>query len=134
MEENTVKQYCSFCGKSEDEVLKLIEGPNGIAICDECIEECNDILEREYEEADTPKNDAFKLLTPEEIKARLDEYIIGQDAAKKSVVGCRLQSLQKDRKQQKNRRRRRFGQKQRIAARTYRLRKDFTCAISCEYP
>ena len=83
MEENTVKQYCSFCGKSEDEVLKLIEGPNGIAICDECIEECNDILEREYEEADTPKNDAFKLLTPEEIKARLDEYIIGQDAAKK---------------------------------------------------
>lgn len=55
MEENTVKQYCSFCGKSEDEVLKLIEGPNGIAICDECIEECNDILEREYEEADTPE-------------------------------------------------------------------------------
>ena len=47
MEENTVKQYCSFCGKSEDEVLKLIEGPNGIAICDECIEECNDILESE---------------------------------------------------------------------------------------
>ena len=85
MEENTVKQYCSFCGKSEDEVLKLIEGPNGIAICDECIEECNDILEREYEEADTPKNDAFKLLTPEEIKARLDEYIIGQDKAKISL-------------------------------------------------
>ena len=91
MEENTVKQYCSFCGKSEDEVLKLIEGPNGIAICDECIEECNDILEREYEEADTPKNDAFKLLTPEEIKARLDEYIIGQDAAKKVLsVACLL--------------------------------------------
>lgn len=133
MEENTVKQYCSFCGKSEDEVLKLIEGPNGIAICDECIEECNDILEREYEEADTPKNDAFKLLTPEEIKARLDEYIIGQDAAKKC---CRLPFTitTKGSEATKNRRRRRFGQKQRIAARTYRLRKDFTCAISCEYP
>lgn len=83
MEENTVKQYCSFCGKSEDEVLKLIAGPNGVTICDECIEECNDILDREYAEADSPKKENFSLLTPEEIKARLDDYIVGQDGAKK---------------------------------------------------
>ena len=83
MEENTVKQYCSFCGKSEDEVLKLIAGPNGVTICDECIEECNDILDREYAEIDSPKKETFSLLTPEEIKARLDDYIVGQDAAKK---------------------------------------------------
>lgn len=83
MEENTVKQYCSFCGKSEDEVLKLIAGPNGVTICDECIEECNDILDREYAEADSPKKEIFSLLTPEEIKARLDDYIVGQDGAKK---------------------------------------------------
>ena len=83
MEENTVKQYCSFCGKSEDEVLKLIAGPNGVTICDECIEECNDILDREYAEADSPKKEFFSLLTPEEIKARLDDYIVGQDGAKK---------------------------------------------------
>ncbi len=83
MEEKTVKQYCSFCGKSEDEVLKLIAGPNGVTICDECIDECNDILEKEYIEADTPNIDSFKLPTPEEIKARLDDYIIGQDSAKK---------------------------------------------------
>ena len=83
MEENTVKQYCSFCGKSEDEVLKLIAGPNGVTICDECIEECNDILDREYAEADSPKKETFSLLTPEEIKARLDDYIVGQDGAKK---------------------------------------------------
>ena len=83
MEENTVKQYCSFCGKSEYEVLKLIAGPNGVTICDECIEECNDILDREYAEADSPKKETFSLLTPEEIKARLDDYIVGQDGAKK---------------------------------------------------
>ena len=83
MEENTVKQYCSFCGKSEDEVLKLIAGPNGVTICDECIEECNDILDREYAEIDSPKKETFSLLTPEEIKARLDDYIVGQDGAKK---------------------------------------------------
>ena len=83
MEENTVKQYCSFCGKSEDEVLKLIAGPNGVTICDECLEECNDILDREYAEADSPKKETFSLLTPEEIKARLDDYIVGQDGAKK---------------------------------------------------
>ena len=78
-----MEEYCSFCGKSEDEVLKLIAGPNGVTICDECIEECNDILDREYAEADSPKKETFSLLTPEEIKARLDDYIVGQDGAKK---------------------------------------------------
>lgn len=83
MEENKYKQYCSFCGKSEDEVLKLIAGPNGITICDECIAECNDILERESVEAECNASSPYNLLTPAEIKSKLDDYIIGQDAAKK---------------------------------------------------
>ncbi len=83
MEENKVKQYCSFCGKGEDEVLKIIAGPNGLTICDECVAECNELLDKEYADAEYPQNSSYKLLTPQEIKAELDGYIIGQDNAKK---------------------------------------------------
>ena len=71
---------CSFCGKSQDEVKKLIAGPN-VFICNECIELCNEILKEDLEELSEDK--VFNLLTPAEIKAKLDEYVIGQQEAKK---------------------------------------------------
>jgi ATP-dependent Clp protease ATP-binding subunit ClpX len=71
---------CSFCGKSQDEVKKLIAGPT-VYICDECIELCNDII---LEEGAAEKSKTFKrLLTPREINQKLDEYIVGQTKAKK---------------------------------------------------
>ncbi|MBD5497411.1 MAG: ATP-dependent Clp protease ATP-binding subunit ClpX [Lachnospiraceae bacterium] len=76
---------CSFCNKTQDQVRKLIAGPAGIYICDECIEICGDILEEEFEEESMPVEEApdFKLLKPVEIKHFLDEYVIGQEEAKK---------------------------------------------------
>jgi len=72
---------CSFCGKSQKEVRKLIAGPT-VYICDECIELCNDIIAEEYgqEEASAPSSHVPK---PQEIKATLDEYVVGQERAKK---------------------------------------------------
>jgi len=72
---------CSFCGKSQDEVKKLIAGPN-VFICNECIELCNEILKEDLEEL-SGEDQVFNLLTPSEIKAKLDEYVIGQAEAKK---------------------------------------------------
>ena len=76
-----MKNYCSFCGKEEDRVQKLIAGPNGIYICDECIDLCRNMVE-EGRKANSSDKD-FRLLKPAEIKAELDKYIIGQDEAKK---------------------------------------------------
>ena len=75
---------CSFCNKSQAQVRKLIAGPDGAFICDECIEVCTEILEEEleYEESGNPF-DGITLFKPEEIKAFLDEYVIGQEQAKK---------------------------------------------------
>ena len=70
---------CSFCNKTQSQVRKLIAGPNGAYICDECIDVCTEILE---EESWNPFSD-INLLKPEEIKEFLDEYVIGQDEAKK---------------------------------------------------
>lgn len=78
---------CSFCGKSEAMVHKLIEGP-GVYICDECIALCNDILAEANRSARKPQNSAkedFVLPKPEQIKQKLDEYVIGQDDAKKAL-------------------------------------------------
>lgn len=73
--------YCSFCGKSQHEVRKLIAGPS-VFICDECVDLCNDIIREEIQEK-TTSGLGGKLPTPHEIKALLDEYVIGQQQAKK---------------------------------------------------
>jgi ATP-dependent Clp protease ATP-binding subunit ClpX len=72
--------YCSFCGKSQHEVRKLIAGPS-VFVCDECVELCNDIIREELDDRADRSND--KLPKPQEIKAVLDEYVIGQKSAKK---------------------------------------------------
>ena len=75
--------YCSFCGKSQNQVRKLIAGGKGAYICDECIELCSEILEEEMEEEQEQQLEEINLLTPQEMKAALDEYVIGQEEAKK---------------------------------------------------
>lgn len=78
---------CSFCNKTQEQVRKLIAGPAGVYICDECIEICADIIEEEYEEEEEIlDSDDINLLKPVEIKAHLDEYVIGQEAAKKVLA------------------------------------------------
>ena len=75
---------CSFCNKPQDQVRKLIAGPNGIYICDECIDICSEIIEEEFEDQeDVAEEIEIKLLKPTEIKDYLDDYVIGQDEAKK---------------------------------------------------
>ncbi len=73
--------HCSFCGKPEELTNRLIAGPSGIYICDECIEVCRDVLKEEQSKENLQVE--VKLLKPAEIKERLDQYIIGQDEAKK---------------------------------------------------
>ena len=77
---------CSFCNKPQSQVRKLIAGPSGVYICDECIDVCAEIMEEEFEYENTRNINPFddiNLLKPEEIKGFLDEYVIGQDEAKK---------------------------------------------------
>ena len=78
---------CSFCNKPQDQVRKMIAGPAGIYICDECVEICADIIEEEFEEEEAFEEDQdINLLKPVEIKQHLDEYVIGQEAAKKVLA------------------------------------------------
>ena len=75
---------CSFCNKTQDQVRKLIAGPSGVYICDECVDICADIIEEEYEEEEELQgSEEINLLKPVEIKEHLDEYVIGQEDAKK---------------------------------------------------
>ena len=77
---------CSFCNKPQSQVRKLIAGPGGVYICDECIDVCAEIMEEEFEYENTRNINPFddiNLLKPEEIKAFLDDYVIGQEEAKK---------------------------------------------------
>ena len=78
---------CSFCGKSQGQVRKLIAGPKGAYICDECVDICAEIIEEEYENEEetgaAEETEQINLLKPEELKAFLDDYVIGQDQAKK---------------------------------------------------
>ncbi len=78
---------CSFCGKLQGQVRKMISGPNGAFICDECVDICAEIIEEEFEEEfgkrDEDAQESINLLKPIELKAFLDDYVIGQDQAKK---------------------------------------------------
>ena len=76
---------CSFCGKPQEQVKKLIAGNNNVFICDECIDLCAEILEEEMDDNEEVDLGEINLLKPKEIKAFLDEYVIGQDAAKKAL-------------------------------------------------
>ncbi len=78
------KRVCSFCGKSEDMVRRLVEGP-GVYICDECVDVCNDVILANIQEEEDDRPGNAELPKPKEIKEILDQYVIGQDEAKKSL-------------------------------------------------
>ncbi len=80
------KVRCSFCNKTQDQVRKMIAGPGGVYICDECVDICADIIEEEYEEDPEIEEMEINLLKPVEIKNFLDEYVIGQEEAKKVMA------------------------------------------------
>jgi ATP-dependent Clp protease ATP-binding subunit ClpX len=97
--------YCSFCGKSQHEVKKLIAGPS-VFICDECIDLCNEIIRDELPSGDETREARGDLPTPAEIKANLDNYVIGQEAAKRTLSVAvynhykRLRHKEKSRKEE----------------------------------
>ena len=83
------KVRCSFCGKTGDQVRKMISGPSGTYICDECVELCAELIEEEFEHDEAQEEEVreqINLLKPKEIKAVLDDYVIGQDEAKKTLA------------------------------------------------
>lgn len=84
--DNMPRLRCSFCGRTEQQVRKLIAGPSGVYICDECVDLCDEILEEEYQENYEDKDEEeINLLKPREIKQFLDEYVVGQEDAKRAL-------------------------------------------------
>jgi len=84
MAKSTRMTFCSFCGKSHNEVRKMIAGPAGVYICDSCVTVCKTIIDRELRAGGTPETrSSFKLIKPAEIKKTLDGYVVGQEQAKK---------------------------------------------------
>ena len=81
MKDNNEQLFCSFCGKPKELTKRLIAGPNGVYICDECVEICRDVIKEEGQKEQ--QTQTVPLLKPAEIKAKLDEYIVGQDQAKR---------------------------------------------------
>lgn len=85
MVKNKDEVRCSFCGKNTNEVFKMIAG-NDVFICDECVDLCSDIIEEEIDYRNAKNKPVFKLLEPQKIMGHLNEYVISQDKAKKSVA------------------------------------------------
>ncbi len=77
---------CSFCGKSQDQVQRLIAGPGGVYICDECIDLCQEIIDEEQATVSKPRLQAGKIPAPKKIYEQLSQYVIGQDRAKKTLA------------------------------------------------
>jgi len=77
--------FCSFCGKSQDEVKKLIAGPS-VYICNECVDLCNNIITQELSQINEDGESADELPTPSKLSAALDDYVIGQDKAKRVLA------------------------------------------------
>ncbi len=77
------RMRCSFCNKSQDQVRKLIAGPNGAYICDECVDVCADIIDEELDEELLDESMGINLMKPKEMKTFLDQYVVGQEEAKK---------------------------------------------------
>src|SRR5687767_14946434 len=75
--------HCSFCGKNQEQVRRLIAGPGAVYICDECVDLCREIIDEEATPATRPKSGGDKLPTPREMFDHLSEYVVGQDDAKK---------------------------------------------------
>ena len=80
-------QHCSFCGKPKEETKRLITGPDGVCICDECVEICKSMVDEYSEGKEQQENVPLK--KPAEIKAELDQYIVGQDKAKRVLSVAR---------------------------------------------
>ena len=75
-------KYCSFCGRPNDGTVRMVNGP-GVCICESCIKTCSDILKEQGVSGDSDEFQDLEIPTPEEIKKYLDQYVIGQDAAKR---------------------------------------------------
>ena len=147
---NGEKIRCSFCNKTEDQVRKLIAGSGGVYICDECIDICSEIIEEELEESyeeEEVEESGINLLKPAEIKAFLDDYVIGQDDAKKTLAVAVYNHYKRILSDKKNRKDEVEIQKSNILMLgTYRFRKDIpgpdtgqdperaVCHCGCHFP
>ncbi|MEO6197986.1 MAG: ClpX C4-type zinc finger protein, partial [Dehalococcoidia bacterium] len=80
---NKVSYNCSFCGKNQDQVRRLIAGPGAVYICDECVELCREIIQEESGSAVKPKTPLQRIPPPKVIYEQLSEYVVGQEQAKK---------------------------------------------------
>ena len=83
MAKSTKLTFCSFCGKSQNEIRKMIAGPGGVYICDSCVNVCKTVIDREVKTTLPQDSIPFKLLKPSQICSELNQYVIGQDHAKK---------------------------------------------------
>ncbi|SVE64670.1 uncharacterized protein METZ01_LOCUS517524, partial [marine metagenome] len=83
MAKSTKLTFCSFCGKSQNEVRKMIAGPGGVYICDSCVNVCKTVIDREVKASQSQDYMPFKLLKPNQINAELNQHVVGQEHAKK---------------------------------------------------